>query len=162
MEHLWSPWRMKYIMQHESSSNCIFCEALNHTDGSDNLIVYRGNKVFVMLNRFPYTGGHLMAVPFSHKPSNEELEIEVLHELMEAVTQAMRVLRTVYKPAGFNIGANIGESAGAGVAYHVHFHIVPRWVGDTNFMTTTGGTRVIPESLEDSYARIKKAWEELK
>ncbi len=124
----------------------------------EKLIDYRGKKSFVILNRYPYTSGHLMVVPNAHHPSMEFLDIETCNEIMGLLKASIQVLRTVYKPEGFNIGTNIGDVAGAGVASHVHFHVVPRWGGDTNFITTTGAVRVIPEDLSQTYARICAAW----
>ena len=158
MKRLWSPWRMKYIMNHSHSAKCIFCAALEIDDGPENLVVKRGERAFVLLNRYPYTSGHLMVAPFAHQPSLEELDKDTRVELIELVTHAERVLRKVYKPEGFNIGVNVGSVAGAGVEGHIHFHLVPRWKGDTNFMSTVGDVRVLPETLEDTMARIVKAW----
>jgi ATP adenylyltransferase len=162
MDHIWSPWRMKYIMNHEHKDGCIFCDALNCADGVENLVAYRGNKSFIILNRYPYTNGHLMVVPNDHKPSLEFLDVETCNEIMVLLNLSVKVLRTVYNPEGFNIGTNIGDVAGAGVASHVHFHIVPRWGGDTNFITTTGNVRVLPEELSQTYERICKALAETK
>jgi len=159
MEHLWSPWSMEYIEKHDKDDDCVFCKAQAKTDGADNLIAHRGKLAYVILNRYPYTSGHLMVVPFAHKPNLEELDAETRTEIMELTTRAMTVLREIYKPHGFNMGANIGEAAGAGVLGHVHIHIVPRWAGDTNFMSTLGHTRVLPESLEDTYNRVKATLE---
>ena len=159
MEHLWSPWRKKYIENHDKKAECVFCIAQAKEDNAENLIAHRGKLAYVILNRFPYTGGHLMVVPFAHKPNLEELDAETRTEIMELTTRAMTVLREVYNPHGFNMGANIGEAAGAGVLGHVHVHIVPRWAGDTNFMSTLGETRVLPESLEDTYDRVKAVFE---
>ncbi len=128
-------------------------------DDPANLILHRGERAFVMLNRYPYTSGHLMVVPFEHMPSLEGLDAAVLGEIMQLVTRAMSALRKVYHPEGFNMGANIGSAAGAGVAEHIHIHVVPRWSGDTNFMSAVGETRVLPEDLSESYRRIKDAWE---
>jgi len=150
---------MKYIMNHEHKVDCIFCSALEQEDSPENLIVYRGKLSFVILNRFPYTSGHLMVVPMAHVPSIEDLPAATLTELMQLTAKSMQVLRSVYGAPAFNIGANIGEAAGAGVASHVHFHIVPRWEGDTNFMTALSQTRVIPETLEDTFQRVRAAWE---
>lgn len=157
MEHIWAPWRMKYI-QETSKKKCFFCEGLKDKDNAANLIVKRGELAFVMLNRYPYTSGHLMVVPYSHTGSIEEIPIETKTEMMELITQATQVLGKVYGAEGFNIGANLGPMAGAGVADHLHFHIVPRWSGDTNFMTTVSNARVLPETLTDSYKRIKDNW----
>ncbi|MGQ9832578.1 MAG: HIT family protein [Candidatus Villigracilaceae bacterium] len=158
MKHLWSPWRMRYIQNHEKESDCIFCVALKQADDAQNLIIARGQGAFVILNKFPYTSGHLMVAPFDHQPSLELLTPEVRAEMMELVTQALRVLRKIYKPQAFNVGANIGEAAGAGVPGHVHIHVVPRWAGDTNFMSTLAETRVLPESLEETWKRVQAGW----
>jgi ATP adenylyltransferase len=160
MNQLWSPWRMKYIQNHESSNGCIFCEALQLEDGPENLIIYRGTRSFVILNLFPYTNAHLMVVPFDHQPSIEDLQPETRAELIELVTQAMQVIRAEYHPEAFNLGANIGAAAGAGVFEHVHIHVVPRWAGDTNFMSTVAGTRVLPEDLSITYQRMANRWRE--
>jgi len=159
MDHLWSPWRMNYIQQHEQPTGCIFCMAAQQEDSSENLVVARGKVSFAILNRYPYTSGHMMVVPYLHVPSIEELDSPARSEMMELVNQALGVLRTVYHPEAFNVGANIGAAAGAGIAEHVHIHIVPRWGGDTNFMTTIGNTRLIPEDLAESYRRIREQWE---
>ncbi len=158
MKRLWASWRMKYITKSEKEAGCIFCNALEKTDDSDNLIVMRGEHAFVILNKFPYTSGHLMVAPFTHQASLEDLDPAIRAEIMELVTHCMRILRKVYHPQAFNLGANIGEAAGAGVPGHVHFHIVPRWNGDTNFMSAVGGVRVLPEDLEDTYRRIREAF----
>jgi ATP adenylyltransferase len=149
---------MKYIEQTKPVADCIFCHALSQDDGPENLIVYRGKVAFVILNRYPYTSGHLMIVPMVHEPTLEILEPETRAELMELSAFSVRILRQIYNPEAFNMGANIGAAAGAGVAGHIHFHVVPRWGGDTNFMTTLADTRVLPESLEDTYRRIVQAW----
>jgi ATP adenylyltransferase len=158
MDHLWSPWRMKYITDHERGGMCVFCEAAKGEDGPANLIVHRGQTAFVILNRFPYTSGHLMVVPFVHQPSIELLGEETRAEMMELVNRSMGMIRAEYNPEAFNLGANIGEAAGAGIAAHVHMHIVPRWNGDTNFMSAIAGTRILPEDLEDTYLRLASRW----
>jgi ATP adenylyltransferase len=159
MKHLWSPWRMTYIEKHEKQAGCVFCNAQARTDSAENLIAFRGKNVYVILNLFPYTSGHLMVVPFEHKASIEDLDAATRTEMMELASRCMGILRKLYNPHGFNMGANIGEAAGAGVPGHVHIHIVPRWSGDTNFMTTLGSARVLPEFLEDTYKRVKEAFE---
>ncbi len=146
---------MEYIENHGKEGGCIFCSALERTDGPENLIVHRGQVAFVILNLYPYTSGHLMVVPNLHKATLEELNPEIRSEMMELTSLSMTVLRKVYRPQAFNLGANIGEAAGAGVKEHVHLHIVPRWMGDTNFMSTLGETRVLPELLQDTYQRIR-------
>ena len=159
MKQLWSPWCMTYIEKHEKESGCVFCIAQAKADGADNLIAFRGKNAYVILNRFPYTSGHLMVIPFEHKSNLEELNAEIRSEMMELASRCTTILRKVYRTESFNMGINIGEAAGAGVLGHVHIHIVPRWAGDTNFMSTTGGTRVLPEALEDTYKRVKEAFE---
>ena len=160
MDYLWSPWRMEYILTPKSDEGCIFCNGLKQTDGPDNLIVFRDSKAFVMLNRFPYTSGHLMMVPYDHQPSLELLEAETRANIMDLSSRAILVLQKVYSPQGFNLGMNIGSAAGAGILEHVHLHLVPRWVGDTNFMSSISQTRVLPESLEETYRKVKQAWGE--
>jgi ATP adenylyltransferase len=160
MNHLWSPWRMTYIENHEKEAGCVFCNAQARADGPENLIVFRGTSAFVILNRYPYTSGHLMVVPFAHKANLDDLDPKTRAEIMELTSRVMTVLRTVYKPQGFNMGANIGEAAGAGVLGHVHIHVVQRWNGDTNFMSTLGETRVLPETLEDTYRRVRAAFDQ--
>lgn len=157
MDHLWSPWRMEYI-ENDKIDGCVFCNAQSAADGADNLIVRRGKNAYVILNRFPYTSGHLMVIPFEHKSNLEELDSETRSEMMELTSHCTTILREVYRTHSFNIGINIGEAAGAGVLGHVHIHIVPRWVGDTNFMSAVSDTRVLPEALEDTYERIKTAF----
>lgn len=152
---------MKYITHHEKGSACIFCTAVQQEDGPGNLIVARGQHAFAILNRYPYTSGHLMVVPYVHRASIEELTPDIRSEIMELVTHAMQVMREVYHPDAFNIGANIGAAAGAGVAGHVHFHVVPRWMGDNNFMSTVADTRVIPENLPDTLQRLADAWDSI-
>jgi ATP adenylyltransferase len=159
MNQLWAPWRMTYIENHEKVEGCVFCIAQAMADGTENLIVHRGARAYVILNRYPYTGGHLMVVPFDHKPNLEELDSETRAEMMELASRCTTVLNKLYKPHGFNLGANIGEAAGAGVREHVHIHVVPRWKGDTNFMSSLGGTRVLPEALEITYQRVKEEFE---
>jgi ATP adenylyltransferase len=149
---------MAYVQNSQTEEGCIFCNRLKVPDSSENLIVYRGERAFVILNRYPYTSGHLMIVPNDHQPSLELLEAATRAEMMELLSRAVEVLRAVYHPQGFNLGANIGEAAGAGVAGHVHLHMVPRWTGDTNFMSSVGDTRVLPEALEETYRRIREGW----
>jgi ATP adenylyltransferase len=149
---------MTYI-QSPKEINCIFCSVQDQPDNPENLVITRGDQVYVILNRYPYTSGHLMVVPNSHLPSLEDLDAPTRAELMEMAQQSMQVLRSVYHPQGFNLGINIGEAAGAGITEHVHLHVVPRWLGDTNFMSSLGQTRVLPESLEETYQRVKSGWE---
>jgi ATP adenylyltransferase len=158
MKTLWSPWRIKYIQRQEREKGCIFCDAAILEDSPENLIIHRSELGFVILNRYPYTSGHVMVVPFAHQPSFEDLDTTCRAEMMELINSATKVVREVYRPEGFNIGANLGAEAGAGVTGHVHFHIVPRWGGDTNFMSTISEVRVIPEDIAETYQRLKSAW----
>ena len=159
MDYLWSPWRMEYILSPKSEEGCIFCNGLKLADGNDNLIVHRGTNAFVMVNRFPYTSGHLMIVPYEHQPSLDLLDSRTRADLMDLAAHAVRVLQSIYQPQGFNLGMNIGSAAGAGISEHVHLHVVPRWAGDTNFMASVSQTRVLPELLEETYRRVKEAWD---
>jgi ATP adenylyltransferase len=162
MKRLFSPWRMKYIQNTKNNAEgCIFCSALEKLDNEQNLVIARGKVSFVMLNLFPYTSGHMMVAPFDHRPNLDDLSPTSRAEVMELVSQCIVVLRKVYHPQAFNVGANIGEAAGAGVPGHVHLHIVPRWAGDTNFMSTVGEVRVLPESIQQTYSRVHAAWQEL-
>ncbi len=156
MKRLWSPWRVKYFQL--AQRGCVLCRVRDEDADCDNLLLARGQHAFVMLNRFPYTSGHLMVVTNVHQPSLEMLDATVRAEMMELATRAIQVLRQVYRPDGFNVGLNIGEAAGAGIAEHVHLHIVPRWNGDTNFMSTLAETRVLPEALEETCRRLRAAW----
>lgn len=158
MEHIWSPWRMAYIQSNKNETSCVFCLALTKPDDTNNLIVVRSQNSFVILNRYPYTTGHIMVVPYTHVPTLDGLDPRTRAELMDLAMQATSVLGKVYQPEGFNLGINIGKAAGAGITEHVHLHVVPRWMGDTNFMSTLGNTRVLPETLEESYQRIHAAW----
>jgi ATP adenylyltransferase len=158
MKHLWAPWRMKYILEDTQENGCLFCNLVKQHDGPENLILHRGKHAFVVLNRYPYSNGHLMVVPYTHIDTLETLSSEILTELMLFTQQSLVVLRKAYNVDGFNIGSNIGEAAGAGIEEHVHIHIVPRWRGDTNFMATTADTRVVPEMLEETYRLLRNLW----
>jgi ATP adenylyltransferase len=158
LNYLWSPWRMSYIENHSKEEQCVFCVAVASDKDEDNLIMARGKQVFIILNRYPYTSGHLMVVPYEHCSSLEQLDPQTRAEMMELTNRAILVLKSVYQPQGFNLGMNIGEAAGAGIAEHIHLHIVPRWGGDTNFMSSLADTRVLPEALEDTYRRVRAAW----
>ena len=159
MEHLWSPWRMKYIENHGKEEGCVFCNEQAKEDSAANLIAFRGERAYIILNRYPYTSGHVMVVPFAHESTLEDLDASTRTEMMELTTRCIASLRKIYRAPAFNMGANIGEAAGAGVIGHVHIHIVPRWMGDTNFMSALGGTRVLPEALEDTYKKIRDAFQ---
>ena len=149
---------MSYIQETHKSSECVFSVAAQMADGPENLIISRGEHTYVILNRYPYTSGHIMVVPFVHKARLEELTSDTRFEMMETTAHAIRVLQGEYVPQGFNVGLNLGSAAGAGIAGHLHQHIVPRWRGDTNFMTSLGNTRVLPEALGETFQRLKNAW----
>lgn len=156
-ERLWAPWRFRYVATASESTGCIFVELPKKDNDRENLILHRGSTAFVMLNGFPYTSGHLMVAPYRHTADLEGLDDEELLEVHQLVRRSVRWLKSAYKPDGFNIGVNMGSAAGAGIPTHVHWHVVPRWSGDTNFMTAIGGVRVMPQSLLDSYDLLKKA-----
>ena len=150
---------MTYIQSHRNEADCVFCVEMGRPDGPGNLIIYRNQRAYVILNRYPYTSGHLMVVPYAHEPTLEGLDAATRSEMMELVNQSISVLGTVYQPQGFNVGINIGEAAGAGIIEHIHIHVVPRWGGDTNFMSSLAQTRVLPETLEETFSRVKQAWD---
>lgn len=160
-ERLWAPWRLKYVETEAGSkrpgSGCIFVDLPAEDNDRENLILHRGRTAFVILNRFPYTNGHLMVAPYRHTADLQELSDDELLEINQLVTACVRWITAAYRPQGFNIGVNLGVAGGAGIPDHVHWHIVPRWSGDTNFMTTVGDVRVLPQSLEESYDRLLAA-----
>lgn len=156
MDHLWSPWRYRYIASTDRGEGCVFCSIdQEHNDGA-NYVVYRAQLNFILLNLFPYTSGHLMIVPYEHQSSLAEVGEATTTEMIELAKRAQTALQTEYRPDGFNIGMNLGSSAGAGVADHLHLHVVPRWAGDANFVSIIGETRVLPEDLETTCTRLKK------
>jgi ATP adenylyltransferase len=161
MDRLWTPWRLPYVIgASKGVSACIFCDALARADG-DPLIVHRGRTCFVILNKFPYNNGHLMIVPNRHVGRLVSLESDELAEFGQLTQVAERVLTRAYDPHGFNMGLNLGKPAGAGVLDHLHMHVVPRWNGDTNFMSIVGETRVLPEELTQTGVRIRTAFAEI-
>jgi ATP adenylyltransferase len=159
MDYLWTPWRFQYMAQvtQGRQPECFFCDAVKSSHDEDTLLVYRGKKVFVILNRFPYTSGHVMIVPYTHVAQLEACETGALPEMMDLAQRMEGIFRREYKPDGMNLGMNLGKAAGAGVEGHLHLHALPRWFGDSNFMTVTGETRVHPEELATTYSRLKKA-----
>jgi ATP adenylyltransferase len=157
VDRLWTPWRMAYIKGDERHSSCIFCDFPSQGERNDeaNLIVARGELCFVILNKFPYNTGHVMVAPFRHTGEWETLTPEELAEMGRWSQRIIEALKTTMGPQGFNVGVNQGIPAGAGIADHVHLHVVPRWGGDTNFMTTVGDTKVLPEALDTTYGKLK-------
>ena len=158
MDYLWTPWRYQYVTSAEKSSECVFCAAAREDDDRGALIVHRGRRNFVILNRFPYTNGHVMVVPFEHVSMLEGLQDETLIEMIRLARDAERHLRALYHADGLNVGLNMGRSAGAGIASHIHMHVLPRWIGDTNFMTVTAESRVLPETLDVTWERLHTAF----
>lgn len=158
MERLWSPWRARYIASGVDSARdgCVFCLIASHPeDDESNFVLHRAQHAFVVLNLYPYITGHLMVVPYLHTSEFDSLAKEISDELMDLAKGAQTALREVYKPSGFNMGMNLGSAAGAGIADHLHIHLLPRWSGDTNFMTTVGESRVLPEDLPTTYSKLR-------
>ena len=158
MERLWAPWRMEYILD-ERRGDCIFCVKPSRREDRRRLILHRSESSLIMMNRFPYTSGHLMVAPLKHTGDLEDLTSQELLDLSALVKKAVTLLRRAINPQGFNIGMNIGQIAGAGITDHLHVHVVPRWSGDTNFMPIVGETKVLPESLATTYTKL---WSVLK
>ncbi len=156
-ERIWAPWRLEYVKDasKDNSEACIFCAALKAGDDEANLIVHRGERCFVILNKFPYTNGHLMVAPYEHLSELQALDVETVGELMALAQRGIAALEASYSPHGYNVGVNQGRVAGAGVEHHIHMHVVPRWGGDTNFMPVIADTRVMPQTLEQSYEALK-------
>ncbi|MGH2956194.1 MAG: HIT family protein [Solirubrobacterales bacterium] len=159
-QRIWAPWRLDYVKDasKDSADECIFCAALEAGDDEASLIVHRGERAFVILNKFPYTNGHLMVAPYDHVATLPELDADTVAEVMALTQRAMETLEERYSPHGYNVGFNQGRVAGAGVEHHIHMHVVPRWGGDTNFMPVLADTRVMPQSLEQSYAALQGAF----
>ncbi len=157
MDYLWTPWRYRYITDATKDDRCIFCDALAMGDDAKSFIVFRGKKNFIILNRFPYTTGHVMIVPFEHVAELSVCDLETLAEMMQLAPRVQTALAANYRPEGYNLGMNLGRCAGAGVTGHVHLHVLPRWAGDTNFMTAVGETRIEPEDLSVTYEKLRRA-----
>ena len=155
MRVLWAPWRMDYILSENKEGSCIFCPGEDRNRDEGRLILYVGSMTMVMMNRFPYINGHLLVAPVRHVPDFEGLSDEEALALLKTLRRSIDILKTVIVPEGFNVGLNLGKVAGAGVKEHLHFHIVPRWDGDTNYMTVLGDVRVIPEHIEETYKRLR-------
>lgn len=159
MDYLWTPWRYKYMAEAAGGKkpNCIFCGALARKNDEETLIVLRGAKNFILLNRYPYTSGHVMIVPYAHVAELNGCDPETLAEMMNLARRMEGALQATYKPDGVNLGMNLGRAAGAGVEGHVHLHMLPRWYGDTSFITVTGETRMEPEELRTTYEKLRRA-----
>ena len=161
MDHLWSPWRYNYVSSAESApaegDACLFCRVALSSDDERNLLVLRAERSFILLNRYPYSTGHLMIAPYAHAATLEEAGTATLAEIMRLAERSEAALRAVYRPSGMNFGFNIGSCAGAGIAGHIHMHGLPRWPGDTSFITTIGETRVLPEDLDTTSRKVSAA-----
>jgi ATP adenylyltransferase len=154
---LWAPWRLEYVTQADELPGCPLCaEAAGEVE--DSLVVHRGERAFVLLNKFPYSSGHLLVAPLAHEAELEGLDDETALELHRLSLQGLAALRAIYRPDGFNLGWNLGRSAGAGIDQHVHLHVVPRWAGDTSFMPVLADTKVLPEHLRETRSRLHAAW----
>jgi ATP adenylyltransferase len=157
LRQLWAPWRLEYIQRADEQEGCIFCGALDASD-EDGLVVHRGESAFVLLNKFPYSSGHLMVAPVRHESEFGELSADEAIEVHRLASLALGALAQAMTPQGFNLGWNLGRIAGAGVLDHVHLHVVPRWAGDTNFMPVLGDVKVMPEALEATRRKLVEAW----
>ncbi|MGA7300503.1 MAG: HIT domain-containing protein [Candidatus Sulfotelmatobacter sp.] len=156
MDYLWTPWRYAYVSTAEKATGCVFCNAVAANDDEKTLIIYRGKLCFVILNAYPYTPGHVMIVPYAHLDELRKLPAEAASEMMTLSQRMESLLRELYHPDGINLGMNIGKAAGAGIAGHIHMHVLPRWVADANFMSVVGETRILPETLEETWKRMTK------
>ncbi len=154
MDVLWAPWRMEYILSNKKDDQCIFCPTEDRTNDEDRLILYVGAMSMVIMNRYPYINGHLLVMPVRHVPTLDALSEEESLDLIIKVRKTINILKQEMSPDGFNVGLNLGKVAGAGVEEHMHFHIVPRWNGDTNYMTVLGDVRVIPEHIRETYKKL--------
>ena len=163
METLWSPWRQAYVSDSSAKPACVFCElASRPQDDQTNFVLFRGDHNLVVLNLYPYISGHLMVAPYAHLGELDALAKDCSDEMMDLIKRAQTALRAAYNPQGFNVGMNIGRAAGAGIPEHIHMHVMPRWTGDTNFMSTVGRIRVIPEDLKATYYRLHQRFQSLK
>ncbi|MFM8313868.1 MAG: HIT family protein [Deltaproteobacteria bacterium] len=158
MKPLWAPWRMEFITSEKKEGCCVFCDLPKEKEDKKNLILYRGESVFVILNKFPYNLGHMMVVPYEHTNQFQTLKKEQLLEMMQETQRVMGVLTEVYRPEGFNTGMNLGQAVGAGIKEHLHFHIVPRWNGDTNFMPVLSETKGMPEHLQTCFEKCSESY----
>jgi ATP adenylyltransferase len=157
MDYLWTPWRYAYVSTAGKAMGCVFCDAAKSDDDRKALVVYRGQHCFVILNAYPYTPGHVMIVPYAHLDELQKLPPDAASEMMQLSQRMEHVQRQLYRPDGINLGMNIGKAAGAGIAGHIHMHVLPRWVADANFVSVVCETRILPETLEETWKRMSKA-----
>ena len=158
LDRLWAPWRMEYVRAPKAGAGCIFCDKQAAGDDAENLVVHRGDKAFVIMNLYPYNNGHLLVAPYEHLSEVDDLAPDVRLELLDLSARAMKVLRREMQAGGFNFGANLGAAAGAGIKEHIHLHVVPRWVGDTNLMPVLGATKVQVQGLRDTRDLLAKSF----
>jgi ATP adenylyltransferase len=154
MDRLWTPWRFDYLTKSGSVGECVFCRILAEGRDRDNFVLHRGKSVFLLLNLFPYTSGHMLVAFNRHVPFLADASLEELHECIELARRCEHALKQTYRPEGYNVGLNLGRAAGAGVDQHLHMHVLPRWTGDANFVSVVGETRVLPEDLSRTYDRL--------
>ncbi len=154
MNRLWAPWRIRFILENLKTSGCVFCSLSKQNDDRQSLILKRSRHAFILMNKYPYNSGHLMVVPFRHTSNLTDLSDEALADMHGLIRDSVEALKVALKPQGFNVGMNLGEAGGAGIRDHLHYHVVPRWNGDTNYLPVIGETKVLPESLEETYARL--------
>ena len=154
MDRLWTPWRFEYLRNADQETPCVFCRMLEETRDAENLLLFRGREAFVILNLFPYTSGHLLVIANRHISFLNDARSEELHEIIDLSRCCEKALRQEYRPDGLNMGFNLGRAAGAGVEHHLHMHVLPRWMGDSNFVSVVGETRVLPEELPVTYQRL--------
>jgi ATP adenylyltransferase len=157
MDYLWTPWRYAYVSGTERSAGCVFCDSAQQADDAKALIVHRGEHCFVILNAYPYTPGHVMVVPYAHLDELRKLPVEAANEMIKLSQRTESALRALYSPDGINLGMNIGKAAGAGIAGHIHMHVLPRWVADANFVSVVGETRILPETLDVTWEKMRNA-----
>lgn len=162
MDVLWAPWRMEYILSNKDAGLCIFCPGDDRRQDEARLILYVDSLSMVIMNRFPYNNGHLLVAPVKHAGSLEDISDEEMLNLLRIVRESISILKIIMNPEGFNVGLNLGKAAGAGVEEHMHFHIVPRWNGDTNYMTVAGAVRVIPEHIRETYKKLSPHFQNIK
>ena len=161
MNRLWAPWRIKYIRR-KGIDGCVFCLKSNSKDDEDDLVLFKGKECFVLMNLYPYSNGHLMISPYTHTSDTNRLSSKCNQEIMHLANESMNILKKKMNAEGFNFGANLGKAGGAGIEDHLHYHIVPRWTGDTNFMPVVGTTKVMVEGLNETWLSLKSEFDKIK
>jgi ATP adenylyltransferase len=161
MDYLWTPWRSTYVKSDRSGDKCIFCIAAADSNDETNLVVYRARRNFVILNRYPYTSGHIMIAPYEHVARLMAADEATTQEMMFLVRRSEQFIEEAYRPDGLNLGMNLGKAAGAGIEQHIHMHVLPRWKNDANFMTTIAEARIVPETLDETYLKLREKFAQL-